>query len=208
MIRRIISAGVLLSALIFSNVSVADIPSKIFRLHMSSTFVEVGTGETSDDNSGDQQYSGLEIGLGMSRFGIGAGVGIGKKFILGGKLAMGQEASDWWPGSEGEMFMFSAIPYFEVVFLTTRVRPFVKAIAGIEGARGENDAGFWGLVMGGGGGLHIFLTQSVSFDVDLEMGFRFGTGHDGPDPGPGQPDNDYSHWRFNFATLVGLSAWL
>jgi hypothetical protein len=201
-----VSVFVVLSTLFVSGVSYAELPAGIFRLHMSSTFVEVGTGETEVDGQGDEGYGGLELGLGMSRFAIGAGFGLGGKLLIGAKLAIGQESSDWWPGSENETFVFSAIPYVEFVFLQSRVKPFAKAMVGIEGARGEDDSGFWGLVLGGGGGLHFFLTQSVSVDADLELNLRFGTGHNTM-PGP-VDDVDYSHWRFSFATLLGLSAWL
>jgi hypothetical protein len=201
-----VSVFVVLSTLFVSGVSVAELPAGIFRLHMSSTFVEVGTGETEADGQSDEGYGGLELGLGMSRFAIGAGFGLGGKLLIGAKLAIGQESSDWWPGDEAETFIFSAIPYIEFVFLQSRVKPFAKAMAGVEGSRREDESGFWGIVLGGGGGLHFFLTQSVSVDADLELNFRFGTGHFAL-PGPAD-DIDFSHWRFSFATLLGLSAWL
>lgn len=204
--RIAVSACVLLSVLVMSSASHAELPAGMFRLHMSQTFLEVGTGEVNPEgNANDQQYSGLEVGVGMDRFGLGFGFALGGKLLLGAKVALGQESGDWHPGSEDEHFLISGIPYLEFVFLTTRIRPFAKVMLGMEGAHYENGGGFWGIVMGGGGGLHFFLTPSVSIDADLELAFRLGTGH--WDNG-NNPDIDFSHWRFSFATLVGLSAWL
>ncbi|MBN2530265.1 MAG: hypothetical protein JXR76_27995 [Deltaproteobacteria bacterium] len=203
--KFVISVCVLLSGLAMAKASYAELPAGKFRLHMSQTFVEVATGEVNPDGLDNREYGGLEIGVGMDRMGFGFGFALGGKLLLGAKVSLGQESGDWHPGSEEDHFQISGIPYLEFVFLTTRIRPFAKVMLGIEGARWEDGGGFWGLVMGGGGGLHFFLAPSVSIDADLELGFRFGTGHWDESPAP---DRDFSHWRFSFATLVGLSAWL
>ncbi|MBN2341440.1 MAG: hypothetical protein JXX29_00470 [Deltaproteobacteria bacterium] len=197
---------VMLGLLLAASPAKAELPSKMFRLHLFSNVLEVGTGETSTNDEPDEGYGGLEIGAGMSRFGVGLAGTLGSGFVLGGRVALGQEAGNWTPGNDDEGFVWSVAPYLEYVFLSTRVRPFVKAIAGFEGSHWENNGGFWGALFGGGGGIHIFLRPNVSIDIDLDLVFRVGTGEWSGNRNT--PDDDFSHWRFYFGTLFGLSAWL
>lgn len=183
----------------------AEMPNGMFRLHLFSNIIEVGTGEVTPDGGAEDQFGGLEFGAGLSRFGIGFGYTLGKGFVIGGRVALGSESYDWSPGNDGDHFLCSVIPYVEYVFLNTRVRPFVRGMLGFEGAHYDNGGGFWGFVTGGGGGIHVFLRPNVSMDFVLDLAIRGGTGH--WDNG-NAPDVDYSHWRFSFSTLFGLSAWL
>lgn len=192
--------------MLVSSVTKAELPKKLFRLHLFSNVLEVGTGETTTNNGPDDGYGGLEVGAGMSRFGLGFAATFGRGFVLGGRVAFGQEAYNWQPGSDGDHFLWSVAPYLEYVFLTTRVRPFVKGVAGFEGAQYDSGVGFWGAIFGGGGGIHIFLRPTVSIDIDLDLVFRVGTGE--WNDAPNTPNDDFSHWRFSFGTLFGLSAWL
>ena len=180
----------------------ADVPSGMFRLHLETTLLTVGTGEYKYDGAGDQNSSGLTVGVGLPGMGIGFAGTLGRGWVLGGRVWLGAESDEWSAEGNADWFRWSLSPYFEYVFMTGIFRPFVTGMIAIEGLSnldGNNDYSFWGLAVGGGGGAHIFVFNQISLDVTLMMDFRFGSGHAG--------NQDFSHWRFAFDTLFGISAW-
>ena len=204
--KRIFTAVVIMGALmVLPGRANAELQKGMFRLHLESTILGVGLGETKvDGQDQSQDYSGVSVGI-LPAGAIGLAGTLGSGWVLGGRVTFGLDSGDWFPGSNGDAFVWSLIPYFEYVFLTGLFRPFVTAELGFEGmtSNDDGDYGWWGMVLGGGGGAHLFLRDNISLDFTLMLAYRFGTGHWGAGPG----ETDLSHWRFSFDTLFGLSAW-
>lgn len=136
----------------------------------------------------DSQIVGLGLypdavtafGLGVAGRGLGPGFGYGitDDILIGARTALGMTYYD--PNSPGDTLSGSValLPYFEIVFGSEGLVPFVGAQAGF-GLFFPDGGDVIGSFTGGAyGGLHVMLTESFSFSPFVELNFVYGNTND------------------------------
>ena len=170
------------------------------------------------------------FGIGQHNFGLGLGYGITDGLVVGVKLGLGfnhSRAQDRGPGLVGPDSInnttnFVVLPYVEYAFIPGgRFRPFIYVHGGVGGSHFvQTDSDKTGAVIGnsvspvigGGGGLHIFIIPQVSVDLFGEVDQYFTLTKSKVEVN-GVIDttvaNDYARDSLltEFSVLAGLSLW-
>ena len=154
----------------------------------------------SDDSS--DSYDNYSTSLGGADFGLRLGGAIKEMFIVGSYLGF---SFDYAEQFEIKNFGFRFSPFFEVSFLKSRVRPFLRFMFDVylekQVMAGNSfidkiDTFAW--LLGGtfSGGLHFFATESFSIDVDFNVGYAGGESE----------DNDITRFKTGF--ILGFTGWI
>lgn len=202
----------------------AQVQKGTWRLHLESAILGFYTGEIDWDDAGDDDFDGVNVGIGMAGstggmgsmfvkpdLALGAGLVVFDGFTIGLRAIFGYTKADSEYELDYHAFSWGAVPYAEFAFLSGLFRPFVTAQLGFMGVVGErefghNDDDFRALlfVIGGGGGAHLFAADNLSFDFTLLMSGNLGGGE--YDWGPG--DHDFGISMFELSLLLGISGWI
>lgn len=115
------------------------------------------------------------FGLGVNGRGLGPGFGyaVTDDILIGTRTAFGFVYVDPDGPVDGDVVgAFSLLPYFEVVFGSDGLVPFIGAQAGfgIVGGDGFDQGSF---LLGGYGGVHVMLADNFSFSPYIEANFTF-----------------------------------
>ena len=130
------------------------------------------------------------LGVGYASLPVFVGYMLTDSIFLGGRFGLSHTIVN-----NANATAWSVMALFEYLFLSGIVRPFVSADVAVGGGS-ANLFGFGttGVDFGfdGGGGLHLFLTESFSIDPRVTLGMRFG---------------DTAAWQFMAKLHVGLSGY-
>lgn len=136
---------------------------------------------------------------------VRAGYAVTPNVVIGGFFELSYSQVDL-GDAESDTVEVGIGPTVEYIFGTGAFRPFLAAALAL--AYQQSDAGpeVDQLLFGGGisGGMHLFLTESVS--VDPSFGFAFGAGSGSVDNNAGN-NVDYGVTAWGIDAKIGLSAW-
>lgn len=199
----------------FSSVAAAQTRAGLVKIHLDTSLFGFGVGEEDYDNSNlERDYDQITVGLGTPSAGIGGGYTIIDGLVVGGKVTLALDGWDKYHYDSGG-FTWSVMPYVEYIWLAGIFRPFVMGTLGFEGFvlndddTIDQDKNWWNFTFGAGGGAHFFLYDRISLDATLLFTFGVGTGErETATIGGNRVTADFSHWRFLFMTLIGISVWL
>lgn len=146
------------------------------------------------------------FGLATPSVGVGVAGGIGKNFVLGGRLAFATQNSSPEGGDSVSQTQVAVSLIPEYVFDGDAIRPFLSATFGYDhvsaDAGATQRAGVSGgtAVAGGGIGVHCFATDSFSIDPSVSLLYEGGT----------IAFNSDSHDVSGFAVMgtIAFSGWL
>ena len=200
----------------FSSVATAQTRAGLVKIHLDTSLFGFGVGEEDydDDNINDRDYDQITVGLGTPSAGIGGGYTVIDGLVVGGKVAVALDGWDKYHFDSGG-FTWSIMPYVEYIWLAGIFRPFVIGTLGFEGFFIDDNViatnqkkHWWNFTFGGGGGAHFFLYDRISLDATLLFTFGVGTGEREISLVNRTVTDDFTHWRFLFMTLIGISVWL
>jgi len=208
--KYILGSIAVFTLLSMPGLSSAGIPSGTKRLHLDTMFLGFMFVNTDPEDGPDIETSTFSIGLGKPQVGAGFGISIIDNLVLGARFTgyfetVHNDDADW----RENTFYWGVLPYVEYIFLNQLVRPFIMGTTGFRGdvMRGEaGDADWegstWAFLIGGGGGVHFFVTRN--FSIDLIGLFEYSIAKHREEYGD---EEEATSNIFELSLLLGLSGW-
>lgn len=112
------------------------------------------------------------LGVAAAPFQLGAGYQFNGNIYVGSRFGFQVN----FPENSDAIFQGRFTGRFEYLFMTDKIRPYVGADLGVFGVAFPSGFGgtssYGGLVTAGGGGVHIFLNDSVTLSPNAELTFQ------------------------------------
>ena len=205
MLRQLSVVLVVLGTMMFAAPASAQESQSIrgLRLHLETSLFGVDSSTATPDGA-DEGSTTTTISFGPSAQGLGFGVGFGitDNLVIGGNLVLNYTSTKR-EGSDAHGFAdVKLMPYLEFLFGSGSVRPFIGGALMMELQSGEDyGAQLFGLA--GLGGVHVFMTDSVSLDFSGRLYFEAGSSS--VDVGPATADASLT--SVGLLVLAGVSGW-
>jgi opacity protein-like surface antigen len=173
------------------------------RLHLEVPFLAYqSTTSTLEGVDDGTTASTVAVGPGDAGLGFGIGYGLSDMLVLGTNVALQFRSINTENSDSVTGVGFQLMPYLEAVFGSDSARPFVGANLILQ----INDVDdFSSTLFGAGalGGVHLFLTDSLSFDLSARLYFLTGSRH--VTTTIVDLENDVT--QIGLLALIGISGW-